>query len=493
MDILIKERTVPVFRSLGCQMKTAAMTMESVVPDTKDDIGRILSVRPEIRLKSKELGGSKASVSAEAVMTVLYVNEAESDVSAFSITEPAALEFELSAAVDPRTQAQIRLSAANIRTRIVNSRKLCVDWDLVGELSLFRREEMTVEQKLPETCCIPVHLQQEELQAAVITSLAEKSFSLNEQFTFSESEPQAKEIIAVEKRFRIRDRQLVGDRLLVKAELLLDTSYFDDERRLRQKQFSVPFSQLIDLESESAILSQLSITVTSDYFDLTDAADGQKMLNYELHALIQVRAAQNLPLRFISDAYSNAMPMECEWDEEVLNTDLHEICAAYTADEAIELPEEFQELLCLFPSPSPFGGEQCALSVDLLCLSREGKLFTMRRTVTLRTETDCRDVHVQSYDFNSCGWSEEPGALRIHAEAEMIGTSGIGRKIRRIRILHLDESKAFDASASPSLTAVWAENESLWEMAKLYHSSPEAIAALNEDLSVRPLFIPKTN
>ena len=83
--------------------------------------------------------------------------------------------------------------------------------------------------------------------------------------------------------------------------------------------------------------------------------------------------------------------------------------------------------------------------------------------------------------------------LVLELEAKGAGTVRESCRIERVTELTLQEEQAFDTASYPSLTAVWAETESVWELAKLYHSSPEAIGQLNEDLSARPLLIPKTN
>ena len=60
----------------------------------------------------------------------------------------------------------------------------------------------------------------------------------------------------------------------------------------------------------------------------------------------------------------------------------------------------------------------------------------------------------------------------------------------------LDEESAYDMAEFPSLSLVRVENESLWQLAKQYHSSVEQINRLNDmslPLSGRILLVPKAN
>ena len=62
--------------------------------------------------------------------------------------------------------------------------------------------------------------------------------------------------------------------------------------------------------------------------------------------------------------------------------------------------------------------------------------------------------------------------------------------------MELDEEKPFDLSLFPSVTLVRAEEETVWELAKKYHSCPEKITAVNcfeADVRGCMLMIPKSN
>ena len=60
--------------------------------------------------------------------------------------------------------------------------------------------------------------------------------------------------------------------------------------------------------------------------------------------------------------------------------------------------------------------------------------------------------------------------------------------------MSLDETQSFDLSSFPSLTMVRVEGESLWELAKRYHSSVEAIEAFQTEADQMSgmLLIPKS-
>ena len=67
-------------------------------------------------------------------------------------------------------------------------------------------------------------------------------------------------------------------------------------------------------------------------------------------------------------------------------------------------------------------------------------------------------------------------------------------EVRRVDSIELDEENGFDLSQYPAVTLVRAGDETMWELAKEYHSSVEKISAANpaEDAdSAGLLLIPK--
>ena len=67
-------------------------------------------------------------------------------------------------------------------------------------------------------------------------------------------------------------------------------------------------------------------------------------------------------------------------------------------------------------------------------------------------------------------------------------------EFKKVGTVELDEESAFDTGEYPTVTLVKVQNESLWELAKTYHSSIEQIRAMNEleeDITGKLLLIPK--
>lgn len=492
MELQFKETRIQACQDLARLTKSFQLAMESVVPDTREDIGRILSVWPEIYLKSKEARNKSVFFTGEAAVTVLYVNEDESGVSAFRMSQVFNQEYELSA-VEEGDDLQLRFSVAGLQARVLNPRKVSVDLEIGTDLLCSRRAGVVIQQELPETVSAPIHLQQSDVNVVLTTGISEKNFSVNEQISLADCEASPYEIIGKQLEYRIREKEAVSNRLLLKGDVQLTLFYFPEDSRLPCScRLSIPFSQLIDLGDENTEAAEIWIEPSSDYINLIDSLDGKKLLDVELHALAQLRSRRSQQMRLISDAYSNQMPCECVFIEQPMTESIREKQFMLQCEERIDLPQEFQEILSAYPALGPCTEKKGSAAVDLLCRSRDGKLFSIRRTVSLNPDENIEDLSSLSFRLSDFQLRQDGAQLLVQMQAEGLGLNRQPVTIRRADTLILNEEQLFDSASFPSLTAVWARTESIWEMAKEYHSSPEAICDLNQDLSQRPIFVPKT-
>ena len=492
MEILFHDHTAPVYTDLARMTKQTAVAMESVVPDTKDDIGRILSVRPALYLKSRELQGSRAAVGAEAAVCVLYVNEEENAVSSFTVRQDLVFEFELPAAADDSCLLQCRLGTGGVQSRLLNTRKLSIELEASCTVALSAKTELPVSQEPEECSSVTLHLLEEETKARLLTSVCEKAVSFSEQFGFDGEPAEPEELVYMEKELIVAERQIIADRLLVKGEVRLTVDYLGGGRNdLQRKTLSLPFSQLIDLGEEAVEQAAIRVEWTSGHAELVETIEGKKMLNVDLRALLQLRGTAEKTICSVTDAYCNAMPCVCQSESLSLPSVPDESVVRLSGEDGAELPEDFQTVLAAYLTPGRCSAEKGTVLAELLCLTADNRLSVIRRTVALSGEAE------DHFEVNACRVTEfsaepEGDRIRIAVAAEVLGGRDGRTAIERVCAVDLDESAAFDSSASPSLTAVWAETETVWELAKLYRSSPEAIRACNEDLSVNPVFIPKS-
>ncbi|MBQ6403927.1 MAG: DUF3794 domain-containing protein [Oscillospiraceae bacterium] len=498
MEVKFETKSVSAYRECLHQIKRTQVSMESVVPDVSDDIGRIITVRPTVLLKSKDLTSDGISISGELSITLLYINELENAVGDLHMSQTFTLLYD-AADTDQNDQAQIKLFVSNADAHILNSRKVSVTVEVCGELSVFRPDEIRTECGAPENDAFMIFAKRDREEGALINAVCEKTFVVNEQFVFPPEDPAPKRIASHTVDFSIRERQLIGSKVLMKGTVNVDALYFSDGTEYpSQAVFSAPFSQLVDIGQEKMDLCSVQVEPTSVYFNLIDTISGEKAIDAEIHAVAEVVSRYGFDLQYVSDAYSCLMPSELDYEPWHIAKLKSEDSVSMETDAEIELPEECTEILTVLPSlgQTSLGPEKSEIfvSLDILYRNTGDALSSTRRTLSMTAKGRAGEIGSCTARLLECAHRSAGNRLELHMSAELICEEKCEAEVRSVVSMDLNEELPYDAQSLPSVTVVRVDNESLWDLAKSYHSSCERIEALNEiDGSIKGklLLIPK--
>lgn len=498
MEVRLNTKTVFTLQQLSDQEQQTQIDLESVVPDTRDDIGRIVTVQGNVFLKSKDVTSHGMSVGGELEIAVLYITEDGKSLSVLHNGQGFSMEFELPEHEEELiTLASLQLRAVD--ARLVNPRKLSLSAEIGGRLQAFAQQQMPVEYSCPAESESAVHLLSEQRQTSGINAVSEKTFSLNEQFPFPDNSVSTAGLIGQKVRFQIGEKQLIGSRLLIKGTMELTACCLSESSNLPvTATFSAPFSQLIELGKEQMDSCEASVQLSAAYYTITDTVGTGKVLDCEIHAVIQVLSRCTETVELVTDAYSNRYPLEIEQSE----LSLQEIPIVQTVpismEERVELPEDTAQCLAVFPTPGlpgiPEGKLCCHVTLDLLCRSADGSFSAAKRMLLAETALEESLRTAPTLSVQSVTYRQEGSALLVRLNMAATWSENRTNTQRAVTALVMDENAPVDLASFPDLTAVRPTGESLWQLAMTYHSSPEAIEKLNAALELSGdtmLFIPR--
>ena len=495
MDISFESREIPIYREYDHQARRTQESVECVVPDTDADIGKIAAVQSEVFLKSKDLSARGVLISGELAANVLYIRDDGEGISFLTIRKAFSMEFELEEP-ESDTLSQVSLFVQGTDVRVLNPRKISLAFEVEGVLSSYRREKLRVESSLPEGTA-GLHARTEEQTITLPCAVCEKSIAVNEQFAIAEAGEGQAALAAQKAALLITDCQLIGTKVIVKgrAEIRIIT-VAEDGGVPTASAYSAPFSQILDVGIDNMSHCVVRPEITGAYFDLVDTINGEKALDVEVHAVLQLVCCERQEIRCITDAYSNLMPAEllCRTQE------YRQLEGAETkrlsAEEKLSLSEECRELLHTFISVSRVSAEagklSASLNLDFLYRNAEGRLSACRRSMVLSGDTQAalRIIGVGELNAELRADGEE---VSCAVTLELCCAAVQRREISMVDGIMLDEEQLYLQDALPTLTLVRPEGETLWNLAKKYHSSEELILEMNanpED-TARMLLIPK--
>lgn len=495
MDISFESKEIPIYREYYHQSKRVQESAECVVPDTDADIEKIAAVQSRVYLKSKDLSARGVLVTGELTASVLYIRDGKDSMSSLTVRQPFSIEYETEAP-ESETLAQVALFVQGTDVRLINPRKIAVGFEVEGELSCYCSEKLRIDSLLPENT-YGLHVRFEESSLTLPNAVCEKSVALNEQFSFPTDDPPAR-LAAAQAELRVADCQLIGTKIIIKGNAEVRIHAFTETGTLPQEySFSAPYSQIIEVGADSMQLCMVRPEITGAYFDLVDTINGEKALDMELHAVVQIVCAQERTIRCITDAYSNLMPADLLYRTQEYRQITPVRTLELKAEESVRLMEECRELLRVFPSLSRMTNDAgkfgVSVNLDLLMKNAEGELSAGRRTISLTQEINCSEARILCIRVASLSARAEGETVNCSVTLELSYHSVDKKESSVVDGVILDEESGYIQESLPTLTLVRSEGESLWSLAKKYHSSEESILKMNENAeqTKRMLLIPK--
>lgn len=484
MELSFENKTIVVCRELLRTSRVIQETAECVVPDINDDIGRIASVQTSIYLKSKDLTGRGAVVTGELTATLLYITESEKNVSFLRLTKPFTMEFEAAELpVDATAHAKLRVQ--HTEARILNPRKVLFNFEIIGDLSCYAAECVVAESLIPDNVQMHLHAKREMIELPFPKIAMEKTFAINEQYIFTGGKPMPGRIVSHQVEMLVNDTQIIGTKLIIKGNVFVSVSYISEDVNYPIKaEFTSPFSQIVETGTENLDSSEINIELTSAYCDLIDTISGEKAADIEVHALLEIVGSRKESIAYIADAYSNVMPAQCSARRKQFNPKSPITMIKLSSDERINVADDCGDVLSIFTSLSQINFQsekvQSAVTLDIIYRTVNGNIAAVRRLVGLEAEYSGLNTRVSCARLADVYLRPDGNAVDCHIVAEISVQSVCTVEINPVESVLLDEENHYDLAEFPSLCLVRAEKESLWELAKHYHSSMERIAEFNE-------------
>ena len=255
----------------------------------------------------------------------------------------------------------------------------------------------------------------------------------------------------------------------------------------------------MDIGQERIDGCNVRIELTGAYFDITDIINGDKSLDAEIHAVMQIVSRSRERMVYIADAYSNVMPaqcnvLQCRFD---MVSDIQKV--KLTADERISIVDDCTDVLSAFLTVAHISQEQTKLTasvnMDVVYRTNQGQISAVRRSISMEGESASGGMRISGARLTDVYLRPDGQFVDGHLALELSCLTCSSVELKKVESVELNEEEKYDTSMFPAVTLVRPDGETLWELAKQYHSSMEKISAANkldEENPARLLLIPKT-
>lgn len=485
MDISLERSAVCAYREVSNESKYCEISSDHVVPDTMEDIERIIKTNAAVRIKSKDIDASGVHIGGEICGELLYFGEDE--------TVPSVLDFSVPFDCDTDIRdvdfvlADMRICALD--SRLQNPRKINIRAEVEVMLRCYSKEKAG-------GCCgikdIPdkLFVRKKTSRISRPIFMDEKQFGLDEVFELSGICDEPK-LLCAKSRYKTDNVEQIGSKLILKGHAEFWAMISDDKGNIASQSFTTSFSQLFELCGEDEISTWNAVVLpTAEYYSIENGE-----LRVESQAVTQLSVSAEAEIEYLDDAYFCGKSLNIEYETLKFNRDtevLERHCDTKLSADTAERPTA---ILSSYTRVGRFRREGDSISApitaEVLYKANDDRIST----AVLRGNAE----------FESCdGYIK---AVEIESLTAVILESGIELQLKAVlrfeqtdsvQLKYISAMTAEDTECKelPSLYLCRKGERELWELAKRYSSSEKLILSVNalEDTPADPhclLIIPR--
>jgi len=482
MELQFRNDGLGCLREVICQVKNEEQTQEVKLPDAMPDIGKVLGTWGQVLLRGKEWRGSGMSVSGGVMAWVLYMPEGETEPRTVETWIPFQIRWEF-----PQTDRDGAILAEallkSIDARSISARKLMVR--SVVSVAGRALEPTVAEVFVPDNIPEDLYLLRRTYPMQIPSEAGEKAFNLDEELSLPGSCQNPRRLLRYSMTPEITDLKIMADKVVFRGTAYIRVLCKCDDETLKSCDLEIPFSQYGDLEREYDPNAVAQIVPAITNLDMELQENG--MLRIKAGLVGQYVIYEQRLVEVVQDAYSPNRPVKLHTAQLQLPSVLEQKRESIQVEQLLEgTTGELVDVFCVAEHPRlDRRGEAMEMefpgAFQALYYDGEGNLTSG----AVRWEQQRKmDLPQEAGLSATCRMSGLPqgesamGGTRMWETLTLDTTATTDAGVEMVTGMELGEATS-PATDRPSLILRRVGEESLWDMAKLYGSTEDAIRKAN--------------
>ena len=464
---------------------------EITLPDYCSDIKRILKCILRPGINNVSLAGENANATGKVSLKLIYINEKDKidcyegseDLSVYATVKDIPENSVISA------EAKVNY----VNCRAVSQRKITVE----GNIALVMKIYSEKTSELPENVQgAGVQCRRREVQYENLICRKEKVFDMGETAKIPQGKSPMGKILRVSSRATLESKKAVADKLLIKGDLYTDILYLseDEEGKVDKITHSMPISQIIDMpgiEEDSLCSVILKVRQISAQRKADSSSQG-RLVEIAAKCSAMVRCSDIKTAYVIDDCYSISGEIKSDYSIEAFSFPVHTMSQQKTVVCNLDMPSDVSAILDIWCSDlkgdmkgkDDTAKASCTMALGVLYLDNKGIPCFSEKNADF--EIGCKlkesyeylkcmiDTQVRDIEWKIIGKDKLEVKMKVGVICEISSSESI-RVLKDLKII-AEKKNAEDAALTLYFCS---KGEELWDIAKKYNTTKEAISAEN--------------
>ena len=490
MDCKFTSQSVKVSRTVFRQTLEQPFDEEFTLPDYCPDIRRVLKCRVVPKISQKSADGGCINLEGIACLNLIYVDP-DGGIRSYESQSPFTKSVDFSGGgSNIAVNAFCRTDYCNCRA--VNERTMDVHAAISISVSAVAYTDTNILTDIDEPS---VQLLRGTAPASSPAGRCEKYLLINDEVSLPDKCPAIRNILRHDVTAVIKDKKIVGSKIVIKGELLMNVLYFGEETvDCERFSDSVPFSQILDISgiTEDCTCTAGAELISAELNPRTGMSGDMRVVSVSAKIYLWAAAYCEGDVPYITDAYSTKYDMTAEHEDVCFERVSQSLSEPFTFKKTLDIPasgdSKIVDMWCIANALGCSGADNAVtvksnIAFCLIIRDNTGEPSYFERTYDFESKLAASlperfDLKCGT-DVTSCTATVTADGVEVRAELA-VSADVIEQTVQRV-ITGAEFGDEKHRLHKPSSVIVYfaSDGERLWDVAQRYSTSPEAIAKVN--------------
>ena len=309
MEMNITKQSISSYETIFEQTVEQAVDTDFTMPDYFPSIVRVLNCKILPRIASKSVMNDTLSIDGSVLITVIYTDD-EKKIRSYD----QLVDFQKSIPVgelgdNPQIHISIAQDYANCRA--ITEKKIDVHGVLSIKIKIMSKKDREI---LTDIDCDGIQIKRGSYPATNPLGFTEKIVIIEEDLELSRNSGPIKTVLRNEAQAKVDQCKLIGNKAVVKGELIINALYCTDEGKVEKYENRIPFNQIVDinLEGENCECDAEIKIMSSMLKPRTNLSGEAKSFAFESKLAVLVMTSCENDVSIIYDAFCTKQKIKTE-------------------------------------------------------------------------------------------------------------------------------------------------------------------------------------